>query len=222
MPLTPAQVEAIVSADRFARYVQWAGNPNDAIGLYTLNTALSECLYTPIQVLEVTLRNRMNAVLSGTHGAGWVLGSGPFLNDYQRRQITEASDRVQSEGKAVTAPRVIAALSFGFWSSLVGRNQEQLWRAELHAIARKPDGRGCSRKELSAPLDNVRHVRNRIAHHEPILHLDLPALHTEIGTLTGWLDPNAAAWVTELSRFAVVFPQGGIVLLPPPNPNAAP
>jgi hypothetical protein len=50
---------------RFGRYSAWAaGDKQRAITLYTLNTQLSESLYTPLQMLEVALRNRIHAVLS--------------------------------------------------------------------------------------------------------------------------------------------------------------
>ena len=71
-----AAMEAALSLERFARYVAWAGGDRQrALDLYTLNTQLSEALYTPLQVLELALRNRVHAVLSAAHG--YTLAQGP-------------------------------------------------------------------------------------------------------------------------------------------------
>lgn len=58
-------LEAALSLERFARYREWAdGDRARALDLYTLNTRLSEALYTPLQILEVVLRNRIHTVMS--------------------------------------------------------------------------------------------------------------------------------------------------------------
>jgi hypothetical protein len=66
------------------------------------------------------------------------------------------------------AGRIVAALSFGFWTAMFGPDYEGLWRATLHRIAAKPDGTGLRRKDFSGPLTPIRTIRNRIPHHEPI------------------------------------------------------
>lgn len=54
--------EQALSLERFGRYLDWAaGDGMRAIELYTLNTRISESLYTPLQMLEVALRNRIHA-----------------------------------------------------------------------------------------------------------------------------------------------------------------
>ncbi len=52
--------EDTLSVERFDKYLGWAGGDrNTAIGLYTLNTQLSESLYTSLHMFEVALRNRI-------------------------------------------------------------------------------------------------------------------------------------------------------------------
>ena len=59
------EFEEAISLERFARYLAWAdGDHARALSLYTLNTRLSEALYTPIQTLEIVLRNRIHMVMS--------------------------------------------------------------------------------------------------------------------------------------------------------------
>lgn len=63
---------ATLSAARFERYLIWAdGDRARALDLHALNTRVSEALYRPHQTLEVTLRNRMHAVLSAEVHDRW-------------------------------------------------------------------------------------------------------------------------------------------------------
>lgn len=70
------------------------------------------------------------------------------------------------------------------------------------------------RKSFSGPLTPVRVLRNRIAHHEPILSWDLCKQHNKILELIEWLSPPAAKWCRENDRFPQAYPTGGIALAP--------
>jgi len=62
-----SDLEEALSLERFGRYLAWShGDRHQAIRLYTLNTKVSESLYTPLQMLEVALRNRIHRVLVQT------------------------------------------------------------------------------------------------------------------------------------------------------------
>jgi hypothetical protein len=105
-----------------------------------------------------------------------------------------------------TPGRIVAALSFGFWTAMFGPDYEGLWRTTLHRIAARPDGKRLRRKDFSGPLTPIRTIRNRIAHHEPIITWDLPGIHKRMVELTRWLSPAAAAWCRENDRFDKVYP----------------
>lgn len=67
-----ADIAEALSLERYGRYLAWAGGDHlRAVALYTLNTALSESLYTPLQMLEVVLRNRIHKVLSAALNDQW-------------------------------------------------------------------------------------------------------------------------------------------------------
>ncbi len=77
-------IESALSPQRFGRYLEWAGGDRDrALSLYGLNTSLSESLYTPLQMLEVTLRNRINSVLIEAKGDNWFY-SGTIMVSHQK------------------------------------------------------------------------------------------------------------------------------------------
>lgn len=55
-------------------------------------------------------------------------------------------------------------------------------------------------------------TRNRLAHHETVLHWDLPKQHASILQLTAWLLPVAAEWSRNHCRFEKAYPKGGVDL----------
>jgi hypothetical protein len=116
-------VEAL-SLERFGRYLAWAGGDRQrTIDLYTLNTALSESLYTPLQMLEVALRNRIHTVLSAAVTDHWFDDPAFQLGTRQPEQLAKAKQDLADENKAVTPGRLVAALTFGYWTSFFGLSQ---------------------------------------------------------------------------------------------------
>jgi hypothetical protein len=206
-------LEQALSLERFGRYVAWAGGDKArALELYTLNTKISESLYTPLQMLEVALRNRIHAVMTEARHENWFHDEGCLLNQWQSDQLAKAIEGIREERKDPIPGRIVAALMFGFWTAMFGTDYEELWRTTLLRIGSRPDGKGLNRKHFSGPLTPIRQLRNRIAHHEPIIDRPLPGLHRKIIELTGWLSPAAAEWCAAHSRFLAVYPSAGITL----------
>ena len=202
-----SQLEEALSLERFGRYLAWGnGGREEAISLYTLNTEISESLYTPIQMLEVALRNRIHVVLTDMLDEAWILDKANLLGDHQPGQVDQAIKKIEKERRDPTPDRIVAALSLSFWTAMLGRAYEQLWRDGLYQIAKRDDGKNLRRKDLATPLMRIRELRNRIAHHEPILYWDLHKTHGLLLQLTHWLSPPAAEWCHKHSRFPTVCP----------------
>lgn len=207
------ELEAALSLERFARYVAWSGGDRAAaLALYTLNSRLSEALYIPLQGLELALRNRIHTVMAKGHGERWFEDDGVVRAPHQHEQVQTAIAELGKDGKEPSPGRVVAALTFSFWTAMVSPAYEDLWRASLNTIAAGPDGRRLSRKQLSRPLTPIRLLRNRVAHHEPILHWDLRKHHRAMLEVTGWLSPPSAAWSASIDRFPSVYPAAGYAL----------
>ena len=208
-----AGFEGILSTDRFTRYLAWAdGERERALELYRLNVAASEALYTPLHVLEVALRNRTHAVLSEAFGEYWFDMPGLLVLPNQHRQLGDAKASLLELRRPIGPGRIVAALTFGFWVAMLSPAYEILWQKTLHRIARREDGKGLTRKAFTRPLTPIRVLRNRVAHHEPIIEWDLNKHHNNIQQLTTWLSPAAGEWLREQSRFAEVYPSTRIGL----------
>ena len=205
--------EATLSLERFARYLGWAVGDRDlALDLYALNTRLSEALYTPLQVLEVTLRNRIHVVLTEARHDRWFDDDGFLLVENQIRQLAKVREESSDQGTEPAPGHIVSSLTFSFWTSMLARAYEDMWQTTLNRIARREDGKGLRRQALSHPLKSIRNLRNRVAHHEPILHWSLCKHYTNILEITGWLSPVAASWCKHHSRFPEVYPAEGITL----------
>ncbi|MDB5396675.1 MAG: hypothetical protein JWM91_4181 [Rhodospirillales bacterium] len=207
-----AALEKALSLERFSRYLAWAnGDRARAVELYTLNTRLSEALYTPLQALEVSLRNRIHTVISEAVNDHW-FDEPEFQKGRQAEQLEKAKADLAEERKPAEPGRVVAALTFGYWTGFFGAAYDAFWRDTLYQIAIRPNGKRLSRKDFSKPITPIRILRNRIAHHEPILGWNLPEHHNKILELTDWLSPPAANWCRGISSFAAVYPEHGVEL----------
>lgn len=206
-------LEKALSYERFARYLAWAGGDRArALSLYTLNALLSESLYVSMQMLEVTLRNRIHTVMADKHGEDWFKDDALVTLAHQQDQVMKAIEDVVKDGKAPTPGRVVAALTFSFWTTMLSPAYDTLWQTTLHKIGRKTDGKGLRRKDFSSPLSPVRTLRNRVAHHEPIIAWNLLSHRQKIGTMIEWLSPPAAEWVSQNCRFFSIYPEQRIIL----------
>lgn len=208
-----ANLEEALSLERFQRYVDWAdGDKGKAFSLYGLNTQLSEALYTPLQILEITLRNRFHHVLSDSFGETWFDQPGFLLSHHHRQQLVKAKIDLTARDKTASTGAIISVLTFGFWTGLLSLDYENLWQQVLHKASRDVHGKGLTRKALIKPLTPIRVLRNRIAHHEPILSWNLPMHHKSMLEITRWLSPAAYAWNEYHSRFDTIYPDDGIAL----------
>ncbi len=206
---SPDDIEAAFSLERFGRYVAWTGGDRRAaVELYSLNARISEALYIPVHGLEIALRNRIHTVMTEANGERWFDTDGLLVAPHQKDQLTTAVVEIEEAGKEATAGRIVAALTFSFWTAMLSPAYETLWRATLNRIAETEEGKRLPRKSFSRPLTQIRLLRNRTAHHEPILHWNLPKHHGNILQLTRWLSPAVHHWVASIDRVDAVLAEG--------------
>ncbi|MDF2096524.1 hypothetical protein [Aquibaculum arenosum] len=171
-----------------------------AIKLYVHNTILSEGFYTPLQGLEIALRNALHAQFSNRFGADWYDAAIKDIRHPQTTMIARAKTTLRRDRKPITPSGMVAELSFGFWVGLLGPDYEvPLWRRCCrHAFPYRPLHH--ERKQVLGALNSVRRLRNRVAHHEPILHRNLETDHQTIINAASWICPHTAEWIRAHSR----------------------
>lgn len=187
-------------APRIAPFLSSAdGDGALALELYAWNAQMSGAALEQISHLEVLLRNAIDAQLSIStsekdRGIPWFLL--PPYYDAQAEAIDRVRERLRPLGKE-TRDQVVAHLSFGFWSGWVGAKYEELWRKSLRFAF--PNGSG-QRKEVSGLVEQIRKFRNRIAHHDSLLNVDIGFEMEAVFTLASIISPDVAQWMKTVDR----------------------
>ena len=199
------ELEASLSRKRLEIYLASVrGDRAKAVRLHAWNTAVSAAFYGPLQGLEVTLRNAVHRELVKRYGPSWHDNPDTGLDKGALARVSDAKSKLPRGGHEAEASRLVASLSFGFWVSLFGPGgrlvsgrkadyQMTLWRPALRRVFlhRKI----LARKQAHGPLNDLRILRNRIAHHEPIFDRNLIGDHNRILDLVGWMSPRMATWI---------------------------
>lgn len=180
---------ATLSEARFRRYLRDSQDDEmDAIRLYRWNSLLSQALYLPLQTWEVALRNKLNLYLCSKFSARWPHNESARrqLKSSEMRKLTEsiARQRVNRASDDVSTDSIVADLSAGFWVALLSKGYEVpfTWRRDLRKVfsGNPIFERDRAYRACSGLLD----LRNRVAHHEPIYHFDLPTMRADLDILT--------------------------------------
>ena len=156
---------------------------------------------------EVSLRNIIVARLIALYGPQW-WDDPAFLLQIKsggKRIVKTARDKLVTTG-AVTSGRMTAELNFGFWVKMLLPRHEPVFWANLHGEFPHLPG-PVSYAQLYKRCDDVREFRNRVFHHEPILHRNITAEYSQIMELIKWLSPDKAIWIKQYSRVMTVVRQ---------------
>lgn len=165
-------LERILSQDRLAPYLaKHGGDTNKAIEHYKANIKISESFYSGIAILEVGLRNNIDLQLKRKYGTENWFDDAAFIKDVSSFQIDKISDArrtIHREKKAVTSGKMVAELTFGFWTSLFDTKFEKVLWKDLRLAFPKCPKKERQRKNISSKLNSIRKLRNRVFHHESI------------------------------------------------------
>lgn len=192
----------LTGSARLAPYLCEArGDVERARELYLWATDLAGALFSTIAFVEIGLRNAMDRKLrewndrqGAEYNADWALGKGaaPLLSELitdksLSRAQNFARERVRQRSKGhprymaqVTHDDVVSNFMFGTWVYLIkprDRTQpqqcQQLWRDCLSQAFPLADCSDAGRDKLADQLMRVRKLRNRVAHHENILAVNV-------------------------------------------------
>jgi len=204
-PIDDPAIPGLISPGRLSTYLaSTGGDKRQAVRLYAWNVAASAALWGDFNVLEIALRNALNDQLTVAAGqADWWNASIPF-HRFEVTRLTQAVHEVTTEkGRSATPGHVVAELSLGFWTGLLGNKYHQrLWVPFLqHAF---PHMIG-TRRALHADLERLRRLRNRVAHHEPVFARNLAHDHGRTLAVLEMICAPARVWVAHDSRLPSVL-----------------
>ena len=196
-------MEAWLSVPRFAVYLAATGGDRDwALALYEWNAQLSAALLHDLAHVEVGLRNAYDVVLSARWPGPphWTLAGdtvfAPVYRTRGRRRVDVNAKLRESLRHAIanaggrTAPpgKIVAELMFGFWRYLGSAAHEKtLWVPALHRAFPPGTDRAA---HVDGPAGRLHDLRNRVAHHEPLLTTDVAGRLADMVGLTARLNPQ--------------------------------
>ena len=174
------------------------------MGRYLWNIAVCESLYSPLQMCEVALRNAIHDAMTALCGADTWYDTAS-LTPWGYQQVGGAKHKIANVGKPVTPGRVVAELHLGFWTSMFEDHYERNspflpggLKKVFPALVKSMH----NRKFVKARLERVRQLRNRVFHHERVIHWkDLPQQHADIIEIISWIGPELAEMALKLDRF---------------------
>ncbi len=201
-------LEKLLSQKRLSTFYNlYPTDKEKAIEYYRLNTQISESLYPLLSNLEIALRNSIhNSFAIHYKSTEWFSHlNQPELFD----QVNIAKSKILSRINPITADKVVAELTFGFWTTLFNKQYaKDFWKPLMYVfpLLDTPNKR---REKISYKLNQIRRFRNRIFHYEPICN-DLNALainHNNILEILNWINADIVSWTKEIDRFDNLYKQ---------------
>ena len=199
-----AALRASLSEPRFSTYLSKAnGDEAFAFALYLYNARLAEAFLFPLGVSEITLRNAVDGVLVRRFGANWQVDAAfrhGLLTPESRAALDKAIERAGSGDRG----KLIAELTFDFWSNLFRVDYADFWRTNAN-IAFPGLARGEGRREIQIIAKEINRLRNRVAHHEPILDMNAADLRAKMIRFVALRCPVTSSWMRHHSTISNVI-----------------
>lgn len=176
--------EHFFSQDRMLKYRNgsFGRNVNTATSLYKYNIQLSQAVYPLISIMEVGLRNAVDRTLRNHFkSSNWILEqkqAGGFMlhPDLIRyddgspdrtftNRIYETEQGILRTGGTISHNKLVGDLNLGFWVKLFDTKPIKVLKGvQLDSFKNKK----FKARDFYAELNNIKALRNRISHHEPI------------------------------------------------------
>ena len=174
-----SELERSVSADRLKPFQPTDGDPLTTSVNYFWNIALCQALYPSLNMLEVVTRNSLHTFLTARFKRPDWYDTPYFLQRRELEDVATAKRNIRRSHTQYKPGHVVAALNFGFWVSLLDTlygedpTGPELWEAfpspNLALVFPfAPASHQRYRRRLHGRLDDMRLLRNRISHYEPI------------------------------------------------------
>lgn len=208
-PVDEVAISAVLSAARFSTYLAETGDLHRAMALYGWNARISAALMLPAHFAEVVTRNAAAGALETVYGPEW-----PWSKTFRKslpgtrsRAYNARCDLERVAEAQATTGKVIAELKFAFWQNLfTARHDARLWEPQIATLFPFAEGTPRQvRRRIYDDLEQIRRLRNRIAHHEPIISRDIAEDLRRMIVLVGLRCPEAARWVTEMEDVSSIL-----------------
>lgn len=204
-----SHLECVLATERLNAYRHDEADEITTLARYLLNMAICEALYSPLQFAEIALRNAIHNHLSSMFDSdSWydVMPTGKLLR-WQSQQLLDARDKLNRAGKEETPGRLVSELHFGFWTGFFNGRHARTgigFSITNSVFSRTPQPER-NLSSLDTYWTKIRTLRNRVFHHERILHWkDLDSQHANLLMMIGWINPELEEMATALDRYTAI------------------
>lgn len=231
-PASQPALAGLLGTARLRTYSSVSGDDlTRAADLYLWATQLAGALHAQLSFVEIAVRNAIDtrlrelALLEGARPDWTAEGATPAaVYALLRRQLIEARSRAtvvaaergvrhQRSGEGATHDDVVAQLMFGAGVKLIrpvsrtesAERQQRLWCETLHHAFPNSPGDDAGRVAIGKQLETLRRLRNRVAHHDNLLGVDVPHRMNGMLSVLATIDadyPRLAAAKSTLRRLA--------------------
>ena len=160
-------IKKYISTERFRSY--------SGIDEYLENLVFSKKAYIPLSILEISLKNSINDLLTDKLGENW-LEDKNFLTNDNLKKIDEARNILFKRGEHISKSKIIAELSFGFWVNLFKKPYEMKLRTKdiqkIFTNLPPKKEKIINREVIYKELNHIRNFRNRVFHYEKVINKD--------------------------------------------------
>ena len=221
MTILEKELEIYSSTISVERLLSFKQNENDTIKIlitrYKDNIRISQALYPELSALEITLRNAIDTMLKTCFSNTWlddeILHQNILLDNEHQMLLNVYNDVKQKYPNNFTIGKVIANLSFGFWTNLCSKKYNaKIWTkkgAFKGVFINYPEGMQQQIHILSKKLRTIRNLRNRVFHYEKIFKKPLNTLkmYNEIMDVLNCLPIDNSDIILSTSTFLNVYNQ---------------
>lgn len=206
----------LYSNARVSRFVKAAnGDRRKAQKMYYANARVAQSFQPLLSFFEVILRNQLHYALAAHfNDVQWLINqktgfmSDPSLthtvkktgkvmvNDFLKKEVERSERTLIGKKRNVTAGRVIAELNLGFWNSLYETHHYALLKGVPCKIF-KSLLTGYGRKEVNNAIQEIRTLRNRVSHNEPLCFSNkaydmtyAKEMYGKINDFLSWINPD--------------------------------
>ena len=160
-------IKKYISSERFRSY--------SGIDEYLENLVFSKKAYIPLSILEISLKNSINDLLTDKLGENW-LENKDFLTNDSLKKIEEAKKILYKRAELISKSKIIAELSFGFWVNLFKKPYEKKLRTKdiqkIFTNLPPKKEKMINREVIYKELNHIRNFRNRVFHYEKVINKD--------------------------------------------------
>ena len=171
---------------------------------YEKNLIVSKQSYIPLSILEVSLRNSIDALLSNKVGNEWHTDD-TFLTKDSSLKIKQAIELLERRRESVSKHKVIAELSFGFWVNLFKKPYDKKLRindlTKIFPNLPPKNIKLVNREKIYKELNHIRNFRNRIFHYEKVVNKDnYNMVFEEINEILRYFDNDIYEFATRINN----------------------